>query len=151
LKPDVCPVATPAPTDDVPPAHLTFVHAAGAWLLILVLAILNGGLRQAVLVPWLGSIAGTALSGVVLIAVVVGVTWTLLRWRRPRDASQAWRVGAGWVAATLVFEFGFGRLVQGRSWAELLSAYTFENGNLWPVVLIALLIAPSALAARATP
>ena len=137
------------PAEAVPPAHLTFAHAAGAWLVILVLAILNGGFRQAVLVPWLGRIGGTALSGVVLIAVVVGVTWALLRWRKPRDASQPWRVGAAWVAATLVFEFGFGRLVQGQSWSELLSAYTFDNGNLWPLVLLALLIAPASLAARA--
>ena len=134
----------------MPTANLTCVHAAGAWLVILVLAILNGGLRQAVLVPWLGSIAGTALSGVVLIAAIVGVTWTLLRWRGTKDAGQAWRVGAGWFVATLVFEFGFGRLVQGKPWPELSSAYTFENGNLWPLVLIALLVSPWAISRERT-
>ena len=134
----------------MPTASLTAVHAAGAWLVILVLAILNGGFRQAVLIPWLGIAAGTALSGVVLIAAVVCVTWVLLRWRGTKDAGQAWRVGAGWFAATLVFEFGFGRLAQGKPWSELLSAYTFENGNLWPLVLLALLVSPYAISREGT-
>jgi hypothetical protein len=130
------------------PSTLTAVHAAGAWLVILVLAILNGGFRQAVLIPRLGVAAGTALSGGLLIAAVIFVTWGLLRWRRTKDAGHAWRVGTGWFAATLVFEFGFGRLVQGKSWSALLSAYTFEDGNLWPLVLIALLVSPYAFTAR---
>jgi hypothetical protein len=40
-----------------------------------------------------------------------------------------------------LFEFGFG-LAQGKPWSELLAAYTFKDGNLWPVVLLAVLVAP---------
>ena len=77
--------------------------------------------------------------------MVVCVTAALLRWRAPRSVRQLWRVGGSWAAATLAFEFGFGRLVQRKSWPDLLAAYTFDDGNLWPLVLVALLLAPPAI------
>ncbi|MCW5635137.1 MAG: hypothetical protein KIT17_17510 [Rubrivivax sp.] len=129
--------------------------AATAWLVILVLAIANGALREAVLVPRLGLLAGTVTSGVLLIAAVFAVAFALVAWRRPLGGAQAWWIGVGWLAATLVFEFGFGRFVQGKPWPELLAAYTFKDGNLWPLVLVAVLLAPTlglhAVGGRAAP
>ena len=43
---------------------------------------------------------------------------------------------------TLVFEFTCGRSLQHKSWPELLKAYTFKGGNIWPVVLIIIVLAP---------
>ena len=43
---------------------------------------------------------------------------------------------------------GFGHFLRGRSWTELLGAYTFTHGNLWPLVLLALLLAPPLFARR---
>ncbi|MBX3727324.1 MAG: hypothetical protein KF823_15565 [Xanthomonadales bacterium] len=125
----------------MPTAHLAFPHAALAWLAILVLAIGNGLLREAVLVPRLGRVAGIVASGLLLIAAVFAVAWLLLRWRPARSPAQAGCLGLGWLAATLVFETGFG-LVRGLTWPELVSAYTFADGNLWPLVLVALVLAP---------
>lgn len=121
--------------------HLAFPHAAWAWLAILVLAIGNGLLREAVLGPRLGRVAGAIASGLLLIAAVFAVAWLLLRWRPARSPAQAGRLGLGWLVATLVFETGLG-LARGLSWPELLSAYTFADGNLWPLVLVAVLLAP---------
>jgi hypothetical protein len=45
-----------------------------------------------------------------------------------------------------VFEFSFG-LGQGKSWPVMLEPYTFEGGNIWPVVLAVTALAPY-LAAR---
>lgn len=125
----------------MPTAHLAFPHAALAWLAILVLAFGNGLLREAVLVPHLGQVSGTVSSGLLLIATVFAVAWLLLRWRPARSPAQAGRLGLGWLAATLVFETGFA-LARGLSWTELASAYTFADGNLWPLVLVAVLLAP---------
>ena len=50
--------------------------------------------------------------------------------------------GAFWLLLTLCFEFGFGHFVQGRPWPVLLEAYTFQNGNLWPLVLLVTLFGP---------
>ena len=33
-------------------------------------------------------------------------------------------------------------LVQHKAWADLFSAYTFQGGNLWPLVLAVTLLAP---------
>jgi hypothetical protein len=50
-------------------------------------------------------------------------------------------VGLLWLLLTLAFEFGFG-LAQQKSWAELMEAYTFKGGNIWPLVLVAAFISP---------
>ena len=43
---------------------------------------------------------------------------------------------------TLLFEFALGILVQHKSWTQVLQAYTFAGGNVWPLVLLVLLLAP---------
>ena len=50
--------------------------------------------------------------------------------------------GAFVASGALLFEFGFGRLVQGKSWSELWEAYTFAGGNIWPLVLVVVLLSP---------
>jgi hypothetical protein len=47
-----------------------------------------------------------------------------------------------WLVLTLAFEFAFGRLLQHKPWPELLEAYTLKGGNIWPVVLIIIVLAP---------
>lgn len=125
----------------MPAPPLSAVHAIAAWFAILLVAIANGGLREAALVPRLGRVAGTSISGVLLIAAVFIVAWVMQRWRRPTGAGQAWRIGVSWFAATVLFEFVFG-FIQGKDWPALLSAYTFSDGNLWPLVLLALAVSP---------
>ena len=44
-------------------------------------------------------------------------------------------VGIAWLAATIVFEFGFGHFVDGKGWGELLHDYNIFAGRLWPVFL----------------
>ena len=122
------------------------VRALAVWAAILVLAVANGGLREAVLIPRLGTVAGQAFSGVLLSVLVLAVAYLALPWLRARGEGQLWGVGLGWLALTLVFEFSFG-LLRGRTLAELLAAYRFEGGNLWPVVLAVTALAPW-LAAR---
>ena len=122
-------------------------RALALWFAILVLAIANGMLREALLVPALGPVTGLAASGVVLSLAIVAVAIAGVRWLKPSGAPGCWRVGALWLALTLAFEFSFGRLVQHKSWHELLQAYTFSDGNLWPIVLLATLLAPRLAAA----
>jgi hypothetical protein len=117
-----------------------------AWLVILVLAIANGALREAVLIPSLGRPAGLILSGVLLCLLVALVAHGLVRSRGSFTASQGLYIGTLWLGLTLVFEFTFGRFVQHKSWNELLEAYAFKEGNLWPLVLVVVLLAPLAAA-----
>ena len=116
------------------------------WSGILILAILNGGLREAVLIPKLGTPAGLVLSGVFLSALILGVAYISLPWFEASQSVEFMGIGLGWLALTLVFEFSFG-LWQGKSWQTILEAYTFKGGNIWPVVLLVTTLAPY-LAAR---
>lgn len=106
------------------------------WLGILVLAILNGGVREAVLVPLLGRTPGYLLSGISLAALIVAAAYLALPWLRPLSASRYVAIGLGWLLLTLGFEFSFGHVVLGKPWSELLAAYRFEGGNIWPLVLL---------------
>ena len=112
------------------------------WMGILVLAMLNGTLREKALIPAMGTFAGLIASGIVLSACIVLVAYLAAPWYGPLGSSQVWLIGLFWLVLTLFFEFGFGRFVQHKDWAQLLQAYTFKGGNLWPVVLAVTLISP---------
>jgi len=124
-----------------------WIKALAAWFLLLSLAILNGGLREHLLVPALGRMVALPVSGVLLSAAIFLVTWLVSTWFRCRRAAQYWLIGVLWLVLTLLFEFGLGRFVQHRDWLDLLGAYTFRGGNLWPLVLVVTLVSPR-LAAR---
>jgi hypothetical protein len=113
-----------------------------AWLAILGLAIANGVLREEILIPALGKPGGLILSGVLLSMLIMLVAYGLVRFMRDLTASNGLRIGVLWLSLTLAFEFSFGRYVQHKSWAELLDAYAFKEGNIWPVVLVVTLLAP---------
>ncbi|WP_278799835.1 hypothetical protein [Marinobacter nauticus] len=116
------------------------------WGGILVLAIANGVLREAVLEPAFGRSVALVLSGILLSLLIIGMAYVALPWLNVRHLAGLFGLGAAWLVLTLVFEFSFG-LWQGKSWAELLEAYTFRGGNLWPIVLAVTVFAPY-LAAR---
>ena len=112
------------------------------WMLILVCAVINGAFREGVLVPHLGHVAALAVSGLLLMACIVAVSVVLVPWFGALGVSGALRVGVFWLTLTLIFEFSFGRFVQHKSWQQLLQPYTFQGGDLWPLVLVVTLLAP---------
>ena len=120
--------------------------ALAIWVVILVLAIINGTFREAVLIPKLGSSSGLFLSGLLLSLLILAATYLLLPWLGIRRSGQLLLIGVCWLALTLVFEFSFG-LLRGKALSEILGAYTFKGGNIWSVVLVVTAVAPC-LAAR---
>ena len=120
---------------------MVVLKAVSIWMLILVLAVLNGGLREAVLIPRLGATLGLVLSGVLLTGAILVITWMLLPWLGVRGSWPLLATGLGWLTLTLVFEFSFG-LARGKPLTEILHAYTFADGNLWPLVLVVTALAP---------
>jgi len=129
---------------------MLLLKSTAIWLFIMGCAVLNGGFREAVLLPKLGTPLALVLSGILLSVCIVVVTLAFVRWLGPLTSSQCLWLGLFWLCLTLVFEFGFGRLVQHRGWPELLEAYTFKDGNLWPLVLVVIFFAPL-LAVRLRP
>lgn len=127
------------------------LKALALWLAILLLAIANGALREAVLLPALGSTAGLVASGTLLCLLIFLVALVSVRWLGAASSRQAWFVGWFWLVLTIAFEFGFGALVQHKPWPEMLAAYSFEGGNIWPLVLGVTLVAPASARALRRP
>lgn len=117
------------------------LKALAIWAGILMLAVFNGALREAVLIPKLGTAAGLVLSGLFLSVLILAAAYLSLPWLGARRFIELLGIGLGWLALTLVFEFSFG-LWQGKSWQVMFEAYTFKGGNIWPVVLVVTAFAP---------
>jgi hypothetical protein len=117
-------------------------RAVLAWLALLLFAILNGALRQALLIPSLGEQAGHVVSTLLLSAIILGAAWVLLPWIHPRTTRDAWIVGALWLVLTVAFEFLGGHYLFGDPWEDLLAAYNVAQGRIWFLVLIATWLAP---------
>lgn len=117
------------------------LRATIIWILILVFAVLNGILREGAFLPEFGRPAGFILSGILLSCVIFAVAYLSMRWIAADGAKQLLLVGFLWLTLTLAFEFSFG-LARGVGLNEILAAYSFKDGNIWPVVLFVTFFAP---------
>jgi hypothetical protein len=120
-----------------------YLYAVGAWLVLTVLAILNGLLRNATYARALGEYAGHVLSSLIFAAVVFAVTYLFLRLvRLDYGLGDLLVVGAMWLVMTVAFEFLFGHYVAGHPWSRLLADYNILKGRAWAMVLLAVFLAP---------
>ncbi len=111
------------------------------WLLILVFAIANGGFREAVLLKTFARDTAYTLSGLLLIACILGIAILTIKWLGKLTYPQYALIGVLWLFLTLAFEFGFG-LLRHQTLDTLLEAYQFKDGNIWPIVLVIIAVAP---------
>ena len=123
-------------------ARAVLMRAVLWWVAILTMAILNGILREKLLIPSIGSFAAVMTSGLILSCLIFLVSCVAVPGLGHLNAAQYWIIGFVWLAMTLIFEFGFGLFVQHKALSELLQAYSFKGGNIWPVVLASTLISP---------
>lgn len=118
------------------------LRAVVIWFVLLILAVLNGGVRDTWLSPRLGDTAGRALSTLLLSGLILLVTWMSIGWIRPTSAAAAFAIGALWLALTLAFEFLVGHHGFGKPWGELLEDYDLRRGRIWLLVLLVTFGAP---------
>jgi hypothetical protein len=123
------------------------VRALVVWAAIIPIAIGNGAFREAFLLPRLGVRRGKLVSGFTLSGMVFLVTLLTIRWMGLTTVSASLGVGVLWLICTVAFECVFGHWVARKPWSVLLKAYTFRDGELWPVVLLVVTLSPY-LAAR---
>jgi hypothetical protein len=121
---------------------MTISRAVVTWLLLLVGAIANGALRQAVYAASMSELAAHQIScftGTTLFAILI---WAATRRWPFRSRRQALLVGGFWLAMTVAWELLFGHCVFGWPWQRLLHDYEFWTGRLWVVVLASLVLLP---------
>ena len=76
------------------------IKALAVWVAILLLAVVNGALREAILVPRLGPAPGLVLSGVLLSCLILIAAYLFLPWLGTRSTSQRVLIGLGWLIHT---------------------------------------------------
>ena len=119
------------------------LRALAVWGLLLVLAVLNGGLRESWLVPALGPLRGHQVSTFLLAALILGATSVTAGWLALGSAWEALAVGALWLGLTLAFELLAGHFLFHRPWPVLLADYDLSQGRIWPLVLMVTFLAPT--------
>ncbi|MEE0265458.1 MAG: hypothetical protein UD936_07515 [Acutalibacteraceae bacterium] len=116
-----------------------YLSAIIVWILIIPLAIINGGLRENVLNN-LGEIA-LPLSGIILSICIFGVAFLLIPRIKNCKKRDYFIIGAIWFILTNLFDLSM-ILSEGGSFTDLLKSYNFLTGNLWVVVVLTTLLAP---------
>ena len=118
------------------------LRALAVWVLLLVIAIVNGAVRETVLTPKFGPRSAHVLSTLSLSALILAAAWLTAPFVHYESVSAAWTVGVLWVVLTLAFEFLAGRFVFGKTWEVLFADYDILQGRIWPLVLLVTLLAP---------
>lgn len=120
---------------------MLLVYGLAAWFLFMITAVFNGWFRVAVLESSIAAYPAHVASTLLLCLALLFEISVFLE--LVGDYSQGWLIALGviWTLMTLVFEFGFGRMM-GQSWATLLENYDVPHGRIWPLVLVVLLLTP---------
>ena len=113
-----------------------------AWFGMMVLAIVNGGLRAKLYAPHTGELAAHQLSTMILLALFAGYFWLLTTYWPIASSRQAWMIGLMWLVMTLLFEIGLGRWVLGHPWNRVLREYNLLAGRVWLLVPLWTLVGP---------
>ena len=116
-----------------------YVYAFLIWIMIIPIAILNGGFREYVLVN-LGGLA-RPLSGIILSIFIFIIAYLLI----PKIKNCVKRdyifFGVMWFILTNLFDLS-AYIKEGEGFAGLLQSYNIFTGNTWLLVVLTVLFAP---------
>ena len=113
-----------------------------AWIPMLLIAILNGMLREYWFAKKLSELYAHQLSTATVILFLGIYIWSLTRFWRVASSAQALAIGLIWFGLTISFEFLFGHYVMQHPWSRLLQDYNIFAGRVWVLVLMWIAIAP---------
>ncbi|MBN1348693.1 hypothetical protein JXJ21_04725 [candidate division KSB1 bacterium] len=119
-----------------------FVKYILGWLVLVIIAIINGLIRNEFYKEALGDLRAhqvSTLTGIILFGLVI---WGFTRLWKLTSARQAWTIGFIWLVMTIAFEFVFGHFVMGNPWSTLFHDYNIFAGRVWLLVLIWTTVAP---------
>lgn len=108
------------------------------------IAILNGLLRELWYKEFLGELSAHQLSALSFILLFGLYVWFVLPWIALPSSGAAWTLGLVWLAITVAFEFLFGHYVMGHPWERLVHDYNLLAGRVWVLVLVWIVLAPTA-------
>lgn len=122
--------------------EMSWLRAILGWLLLSLLMVLNGVVRQAWMAPNLAPLQAHQLSSIVGVVIILAAAWLVVPWIGAGTSAEQWALGFAWLVCTVAFEFSFGHWVAGHPWRALFADYNLAAGRLWSVVLLATTLAP---------
>jgi hypothetical protein len=109
---------------------------------MMILAVLNGGLRDMLYKPYVGDLPAHQISTVILL-ILFALYFRLLASVWPiRSSGVAWTIGLMWLAMTLAFETVMGRFIAGNPWSMVLHDYNILAGRVWVLIPLWTLTGP---------
>ena len=111
------------------------VYSVG-WLGLVLLAIINGTLREKGYARLMSELAAHQLSTATALLIFSAYLFMLTRIWPIETLAQGIAIGAIWLLLTVLFEFGFGHYVMGNSWERLFQDYNLRRGRIWLLLLI---------------
>jgi hypothetical protein len=120
----------------------TLTIYAVSWIGMVVLAILNGAIREKIYGPFMQELSAHQLSTFIALVIFGLYIWALTGIYPIESSIQAFLIGAMWVIMTILFEFIFGHFVMRHPWSKLFHDYNLLKGRVWLLVLIWTAIAP---------
>jgi hypothetical protein len=113
-----------------------------AWFGLMMLAILNGVVRDLTYSVSAGEFAAHQISTGTLLVLSAAFVWILSKVWHIESVRQAWTIGTVWFVLTEAFEFGMARIVRGYSWDVIFHSYDIFAGELWILIPLWILVAP---------
>ena len=109
----------------------------------MVLAIINGTVRNKVYKPVVGDLTAHQISTAIFVTLIFVVTYLILQVTcLVLTDFSAIVMGAIWVTTTVLFEFVAGHYVFKNPWEKLVADYNLFKGRVWLLVLFASFLAP---------
>ena len=118
------------------------LYPLGLWIVMAIVAILNGGFREIVLIPRFGDYSGHVLSTGLLVTAILALSFAYFNWT-PIEYTflELLVVGILWTLLTVGFEFLVG-YVEGTPVSVTLGQYNLLAGQVWIAVPLTLLLSP---------
>ncbi len=119
---------------------MKYLQAILIWIMIIPIAILNGGFREYVLIK-LGVLA-RPLSGIILSVCIFIVAWLLIPKIKNCNKKDYFIIGGIWFVLTNLFDLA-AYIKDGGGFVDLLQSYNILTGNTWMLVVLTALFAPA--------
>jgi hypothetical protein len=119
-----------------------FRRALVVWCILIGVEFTHGTLRTIFLVPVVGDFRSRQIGVFTGSVLILAVAYVLVPWLHASGRRVLGLVGVLWLALTVVFEFGFGHFVLGRSWENLASDYNILRGGFLLIGMAVLMFAP---------
>ena len=119
-----------------------FLTALIPWFLLVILAILNGFIRQKFIIPKVGDRKAHIIGTIIFLIVQFIVIFVYIKLVSANRILDLLAIGFFWLMLTILFEFGFGHYIMKHPWSKLLADYNIFKGRIWVLVLINNIFAP---------